>query len=102
MFETRDRFGNAYTAEFAAQRQRNEPLAEIYQHKGQSECLNTMGAGARDELCDFEVIPYNNLTGNRFGGLNTGPPMEQDFLREAMKKACGWSRNWASTRSNTA
>lgn len=86
MFETRDRFGNAYTAEFAAQRQRNEPLAEIYQHKGQSECLNTMGAGARDELCDFEVIPYNNLTGNRFGGLNTGPPMEQDFLREAMKE----------------
>jgi hypothetical protein len=86
MFETQDRFGNDYTAEFAAMRQRNEPLAEIYQHKGQSECLNTMGAGMSDELCGFELIPYNNLTGNRFGGLNTGPPMEQDFLREAMKE----------------
>lgn len=86
MFETRDRFGNPYTAEFAARRQQSEPLAEVYQHKGQSECLNTTGAGARDELCDFEVIPYNNLTGERFGGLNTGPPMEQDFLREAMKE----------------
>lgn len=86
MFQTRDDRGRAYTAEFAAQRQRNEPLAEIYQHKGQSECLNTMGAGAQDELCGFEVMPYNNLTGDRFGGLNTGPPMEQDFLREALKE----------------
>ena len=67
-------------------RQQNEPLAEIYQHKGQSECLNTMGAGSRDELCGFEVLPYNNLTGDRFGGLNTGPPKEQDFLREALKE----------------
>ncbi|MES2884018.1 MAG: DUF3604 domain-containing protein [Pseudomonadota bacterium] len=86
MFQTTDDAGNDYTAEFARTRQQNEPLAEIYQHKGQSECLNTMGAGSRDELCGFEVLPYNNLTGNRFGGLNTGPPMEQDFLREALKE----------------
>lgn len=86
MFQTQDDAGNDYTAEFARLRQQNEPLAEIYQHKGQSECLNTMGAGALDELCGFEVLPYNNLTGKRFGGLNTGPPMEQDFLREALKE----------------
>lgn len=86
MFQTQDDQGNDYTAEFAAARQQNEPLAEIYQHKGQSECLNTMGVGAQDELCGFEVLPYNNLTGDRFGGLNTGPPMEQDFLREALKE----------------
>ena len=86
MFQTHDDAGNDYTAEFARLRQQNEPLAEIYQHKGQSECLNTMGAGAQDELCGFEVLPYNNLTGKRFGGLNTGPPKEQDFLREALKE----------------
>ncbi len=85
MFETKDRFDNPYTAEFAATRQANEPLAEIYQHKGQSECLGTTGAGANDELCGFELLPYNNLTGERAGGLNTGPPLPQDFLREAMK-----------------
>ncbi len=93
MFETTDRFGNPYDAEFAATRQANEPLAEIYQHKGQSECLGTMGAGANDELCGFELLPYNNLTGDRFNGLNTGPPMEQDFLREAMKKGLAMEKD---------
>lgn len=86
MFETQDRFGNDYDTALAQRRQDNEPLAEIYQHKGQSECLGTQGAGAQDELCDFELLPYNNLTGNRFGGANTGPPMEQDFLRSALKE----------------
>ena len=86
MFETKDRAGNNYTAEFAQTRQQNEPLAEIMQAKGQSECLGTTGAGAADEQCDFEILPYNNLTGDRFGGANTGPPKEQDFLREAMKE----------------
>lgn len=86
MFQTKDRFGNDYTAEFAQTRQDNEPLVELMQAKGQSECLGTMGAGAADELCDFEILPYNNLTGDRFNGFNTGPPMEQDFVREAMKE----------------
>jgi hypothetical protein len=86
MFETKDRAGNDYTAELAATRQFNEPLVEMMQAKGQSECLGTTGAGAADELCGFELLPYNNLTGDRFGGLNTGPPVEQDFVREAMKQ----------------
>lgn len=86
MFRNQDKNGNPYDAAYAAQRQFNEPLAEIYQHKGQSECLGTQGAGAQDELCGFELLPYNNLTGERFGGANTGPPLEGDFLREAMKE----------------
>ncbi|MGJ8669753.1 MAG: DUF3604 domain-containing protein, partial [Oceanococcus sp.] len=85
MFEPTDKNGDDYTAEVAQARQDNEPLAEIYQHKGQSECLGTSGAGMQDELCGFELLPYNNLTGDRFGGLNTGDPVEQDFLREALK-----------------
>lgn len=84
MFQTEDDSGAAYTAEFAAARQQNEPLAEVHQHKGQSECLNVAG-GSPDELCDFEVLPYNNLTGDRAGGANNGPPLPQDFLRSALK-----------------
>lgn len=85
MFRTVDKDGNAYGPAVAQARQDNEPVAEIYQHKGQSECLGTVGIGMQDELCGFELLPYNNLTGNRFGGLNTGEPVEQDFLREALK-----------------
>ena len=85
MFEPTDKNGDPYDSAVAQARQRNEPLAEIYQHKGQSECLGTRGPGAEDELCSFELLPYNNLTGDRFGGLNTGEPVEQDFLREALK-----------------
>ena len=85
MFKTQDDSGAAFTKAFATTKQLNEPLAEITQHKGQSECLNTTGAGATDELCGFEVLPYNNLTGNRFNGAGTGPPLEQDFLRDALK-----------------
>lgn len=87
MFETKDRFDKDYTAEFARTRQQNEPLAEITQHKGQSECLGNEGSvNASDELCKFEILPYNNLTGNRFNGFNTGPPMDKDFLRQALKE----------------
>jgi len=70
---------------YNADRQLNEPLAEIYQHKGQSECLGTTGAGLADELCGFEIVPYDNLSGNRFGGANAGPPREGDYLRSALK-----------------
>ncbi len=86
MFQATDKNGDPYDQTVAQARQDNEPLAEIYQHKGQSECLGTSGAGMQDELCGFELLPYNNLTGDRFGGLNTGPALEQDFLREALKE----------------
>lgn len=86
MFQTRDDAGRDYTAEFARKRQINEPLAEIYQHKGASECLNN-GTGTTDELCDFEQLPYNNFAGSQVpGGLGSGPPLEQDFLRSALKE----------------
>jgi hypothetical protein len=84
MFETKDRFGNDYTREFAQARQDNEPLAEIYQHKGQSECLGTTGAGANDELCSFELLPYRNFIGSQISPAFSGAPLEQDFLRAAL------------------
>jgi hypothetical protein len=82
MFQTTDDNIQPFTAEFAAEKQWNEPLAEVMQHKGQSECLNGPMMPA-DELCDYEILPYNNLAGSRL--QNTNPPRETDFLRAAMK-----------------
>ena len=43
-----------------------EPLVELVQHKGASECrfdrLLGRGVGTEDELCDFEQIPADNLS----------------------------------------
>ena len=42
-----------------------EPLVELMQHKGSSECrfdrLRGIGLDTEDELCDFEQIPGDNL-----------------------------------------
>ncbi|MBW2272062.1 MAG: DUF3604 domain-containing protein [Deltaproteobacteria bacterium] len=48
-------------AEEARLRQRWEPLVEIMQHKGDSECL--LGGDTSDEECDFEKLPYNSFAG---------------------------------------
>ncbi|MDX1733867.1 MAG: DUF3604 domain-containing protein, partial [Halioglobus sp.] len=55
-------------AERAALRQYIEPLVEIMQHKGDSECRNGLEGvlGAVDELCDFE--PFENLAFERIVG----------------------------------
>jgi hypothetical protein len=38
-----------------------EPIIEVYQHKGASECLPD--EPIPDELCGFEVLPFDNLAG---------------------------------------
>ena len=45
-------------AEWAAFRAQMEPVVEIYQHKGDSECLPAISGilGAEDELCGFEKV----------------------------------------------
>ena len=48
-------------AEEAARRARWEPLVEIMQHKGDSECL--LGGDTTDEACGFEKLPYDNFRG---------------------------------------
>ena len=86
MFQTQDRRGADFTETYALARQQYEPLAEIYQHKGQSDCLGTTGAGLSDEECGFELLPYRNFTGSQVSPAASGAPLEQDFLRSALKE----------------
>jgi hypothetical protein len=92
------------TREEAARRARWNPLFEVMQHKGSSECDSRLASWAGDEFCDFEKMGYDT-----FGGKNTGmaeggamdwltlfvddelvpetkPPGEANFLRYALKK----------------
>jgi hypothetical protein len=80
MFETVGRDGKPFDAAYAARRQKFEPLVEVFQHKGSSECLPEMGP---DEFCDFEQSPYNTLGSTTLGG----PPdtlVPRDFVRDAL------------------
>jgi hypothetical protein len=58
MFVAESRPGVPYTREEAERRARHEPLVEIFQHKGASECLFTAldPLGSEDELCGFELL----------------------------------------------
>lgn len=67
-------------ADAAATRAQLEPLVEIFQHKGDSECLP--GSPVADELCGFEKVPYDTLAG---ANLDTdGMPQARDFVRDAL------------------
>jgi hypothetical protein len=76
----------------AAFRARMEPLAEIYQHKGDSECLNGLATvpGAPDELCEFEKLQKPPLIDcgvdgvgyGAFGGV--GCTSWRDYLRNTL------------------
>ncbi len=67
-----------------------EPLLEIFQHKGDSECMNGFSGilGAPDELCDFEkrgrVLDRSNDCGDGKGNLGSavsGCMSRHDFAR---------------------
>lgn len=88
--------GAATVAEEAAQaayRARIEPLVEVFQHKGSSECRNGFEqvVGAPDELCDFEQLwPVGKtdcLDGTGTGAIiGFGCVSRLDFVREALKE----------------
>ncbi len=81
MFETVDEDGAPFDAEYASARAELEPLVEIFQHKGDSECLP--GTTSADEQCDFEKMPYASLSSANLGG-DPDELVESDFVRHAL------------------
>ena len=81
MFEQTDKTGANKDAAYAATQAQFEPLFEIMQHKGQSECgYESIG---NDEACSFELIPWDNIGGDFVGGPL---PPERSFVRDALKE----------------
>jgi len=70
--------GTPMTPEYAGLRRRFEPLAEVMQHKGASECYFRAGVTA-DELCAFEQLPKDNIA-----GYNNEPREDTGFLRAVL------------------
>ena len=59
MFENAMKDGSPFDAEYAEERRTLEPIIEIFQHKGDSECAP--GESISDEMCGFEYLPFSNL-----------------------------------------
>jgi hypothetical protein len=78
-FEDQMANGEPLTPEYAELRLELEPVFEIYQHKGASECLP--GETNSDELCGFEIIPFTNLAQTNLNRIS--PPNPNGFLRYA-------------------
>jgi hypothetical protein len=68
-----------FNEEYVAARNAMEPIIEVYQHKGASECLP--GEPIPDELCGFELLPFDNLAGANQEIFMA--PNPNDFLRSA-------------------
>ena len=82
MFAAYDELDEDTLQEYARQELEHEPLVEIFQHKGSSEC----SPYGPDEECLFEYVPFNNLIADRYNGWLTQKPSEQDFVRWALKE----------------
>ena len=81
MFETRD--GAPFDRAGALRRSRFEPLVEVMQHKGDSECR--LGAGGEDELCAFEKLPYDDFQGKYVPWLANAPG-DGSFVRDGLRR----------------
>ena len=69
----------------ASMRQRMEPIIEIMQHKGNSECDQVAG-WSNDETCGFETLPYDSFGGGREGFLSSERrlPEANNFIKWAL------------------
>lgn len=89
MFRQLDKYGQPFSADYARRRASFEPIIELIQHKGSSECW----PGSSDPECRFETLPWSHLAGNRVasgdlpeGLLPLGKPRENAFVRNAWKE----------------
>lgn len=100
-----------YSYDLALQRARMEPLVEIYQHKGASECtVGKVPYASNDEFCAFELVKpeiceagegwtrdgctplcsdYQLLLGGSFTGACVEP---SDFIRSALRRGLAEQR----------
>ena len=91
MFQSATLTGAPITREEASIRARWEPLVEIMQHKGDSECL--LGGDTTDEACGFEKFTFGDIgtaSGNTF--LPSDAPVRSQFVREALKQGLALER----------
>jgi hypothetical protein len=65
----------------AARRAALEPLVEVLQHKGDSECR--VAPTAADELCGFEKLPFATMDRQPFP-FRWGPAPPRSFVREIL------------------
>lgn len=80
MFPIRDGDGLPMTRAYSERRRELEPLIEIYQHKGSSECQP--GSLSGDEYCGFELLPYGDLAHAALD--REDPPEHANFVRYAL------------------
>ncbi len=80
MFEPVNAAGQPFDRAYAERRASFEPLVEIFQHKGSSECLPQMG---NDEQCQFELLKYNTLSSVTFGFV-PNELVPRDYVRDAL------------------
>ncbi len=78
MFSGLDDSGEPMTREYAAARAYFEPLVEVMQHKGASECYFETGV-TEDELCAFEQLSEDNIA-----GYNNPPTPDTGFVRKVL------------------
>jgi hypothetical protein len=79
MFWTVAPDGEPLTTEMAFRRSMLEPLIEITQHKGDSECRND----GSDPLCDFETFAFGNIKGHA-SSLYATPVPPRVYVREGL------------------
>jgi len=68
------------SAEDARRRRELEPLLEIIQHKGDSECR----AGEADEFCSFEKLPFSRMEEQPFRARWREPAIGLTFARDIL------------------
>jgi hypothetical protein len=87
MFQSARAVGGEIDADEARLRARWEPLVEVMQHKGDSECL--LGGDTTDEACGFEKLPYDDF-GGRFALVGGEAPKRTQYVREALKRGLAY------------
>ena len=83
MFATTEADGAPLSPQTATLRHDWEPLVEVMQHKGDSECR--LGAETTDEACGFEKLPWQNFMAI-YVPSSAEPAPESSFVRWALKQ----------------